>query len=205
MLPLLLILLLLLFLRVVPLLLLQVRLLRCFLRRLLPLLGLRGVSSSVVPVQLFWYQPGQLFCKGMIGNSDDMRFCCKLDADCTFKTHKLRRASLQEGHLYICSVKNQFQAKREPSLDPEWLSGGQEQVEKLLNESNPVATWLTYFRACRHQIIQAGDTPTTPAKTPVGEAGNQKKWLTESDVPDFSIYKRAAEGFYTPKRIKVGD
>ena len=163
------------------------------------------MSSSVVPVQLFWYEPGQLYCKGMIGNSDEGRFCCKLDADCTFKSHKAKRATLVEGHLYIRSIKNQFQAKREPSLDPEWLSQGAEQVQKLLEQCNPVGTWATYFRACRHQINQSIESPSTPLKSD-GKTVQEisKKRLTDSDVPDLSIYKRAAEDFYTPKRIKLG-
>ena len=189
-----------------PLLGLQVRPLRCFLRRLLLLRVLWGVSSSVVPVQLFWYEPGQLYCKGMIGNSDEGRFCCKLDTDCTFKSHNAKRATLVEGHLYIRSVKNQFQAKREPSLDPEWLSEGAEQVQKLLDQSNPVGTWATYFWACRHQINQSVESPSTPLKSD-GKTVQEisKKRLTDSDVPDLSIYKRAVEDFYTPKCIKLGE
>ena len=163
------------------------------------------MSSSVVPVQLFWYEPGQLYCKGMIGNSDEGRFCCKLDADCTFKSHKAKQATLVEGHLYIRSVKNQFQAKCKPSLDPEWLSGGAEQVQKLLEQSNPVGTWATYFWACRHQINQSVDSPSMPMKSDGKTVqGLSKKRLTDSDVLDLSIYKRAVEDFYTPKWIKLG-
>ena len=141
----------------------------------------------------------------MTGNSDEGRFCCKLDADCTYKSHKAKRATLVAAHLYIRSLKNHFQAKREPSLDPEWLGGGTEQVKKLMEQSNPVATWTTYFRACRHQIGQSGDTPLTPTRSDgAADEGTAKKWLTDSDLPDLSIYKRTAEDFYTPKCIKLG-
>lgn len=138
-------------------------------------------------------------CRGVIKGLGPIRFCTKDIGDCAIKSHE-RKVHIEEGRYYIRCVTHGH-ARLEPSLDAMSDSIPEEDFMGLLDRTEPIEVWATFFRrVLGHEIAAAAAVARrgNMAMTGLEEASPDSWTDVEPPVPGLMMFRKDAATWQTP-------